>query len=472
MYFSTGALAQPGSGYYNEILRPQFHFTSERNWIGEPTGLVFYEGMYHLFYQHNPRGTEPGFYHWGHAVSSDLIAWEHLPLAIFTDNLSEDREVCTAGPGSVIVDDKNVLGLAAEGVKTMVAFYTSLQCGQRMAYSTDKGRTWKKFAGNPIIPFDPDDEASGPKVLWYEPGNHWVMVLYRRPDNDDRKRGMSFYTSDDLVNWEFQSHLPGFRGTPDLIEIGINNRPEEKKWVLFEGDGSFVMGSFDGKKFTPESIRMKSDFGRNFQGSRTLSGASGPDGRVIQVAWMKDGEYPDMPFHGQMTFPAELSLRRFNTGTYLIRQPAGEIATIYGKSIKWEKENLIPGLNTNLVKKAKGELYHIKGQFDLKNCDSFGFVFRMSKKNQGTELLYNVRRQTLSLLGQTVTVEPVDNKIYLDILIDRSSIEVYANNGRFVLSSTFQPAVNSLEYMLYNTGGELMVDKLEFIDLIPVSRRK
>jgi fructan beta-fructosidase len=291
------------------------------------------------------------------------------------------------------------------------------------------------------------------------------MALYRRPDNDDRKRGISFYNSVNLINWDFQSHMPGFRGTPDLVELKVNNRPEEKRWLLFEGDGSYVMGSFDGKTFIPESIRMKSDFGRNFYGSQTWNNIPASDGRVLQVAWMKDGEYPNMPFSGQMTFPSELSLRRFNTGTFLIRQPANEFKELYGKTHKWEKQNLIPGLNSNLIKKVKGDLILIKGQFDLKTCDSFGLMLRMNKKVTGTELLYNVKRQTLSVLGQTVPLEPIDNKIYLEILIDRSSIEVYANNGRAVISNTFTPDENALEYLLYNTGGELMVDKLEIIEL-------
>jgi fructan beta-fructosidase len=465
IFMVMSSFAQQSGTFYDEVLRPQFHFTPERNWMGEPAGMVYYEGEYHLFYQYNPKGTEPGYYHWGHAVSGDLIRWQHLPVAIFPDNLSVDKDICTAGPGSVIIDANNVLGVQSGDEKTMVAFYTSNQCGQRIAYSNDRGRTWRKHNGNPVLSFNEGEEARSPRVFWHEQGNHWVMLLYRRPDNDDRKRGISIYSSSDLLRWELESHVPGFRGTPDLLEMKVNNRPDEKRWVLFEGDGSYVIGSFDGKKFTPESIRMKSDFGLNYYGAQSCSNMPVSDGRIIQIAWMKDGAYPDMPFSGQMTFPSELSLRRSNNGIFLIRQPAKEISGIQGKAQKWENENLIPGLNANLIKKIKGDIFHIKGQFDLKTCDSFGFMLRMGKKAPGTELLYNVKRQTLSLLGQTVSLEPVDNKIYLEILVDRSSIEVYANNGRAVLTYAFSPDAGGLEYVLYNTGGELMVDKLEFIEL-------
>ena len=464
------ALAQQGGTLFDEGYRPQFHLTPERNWMGETGGFVYYEGQYHLFYQYNPKGTEPGYFHWGHAVSGDLVRWQHLPVAVYPDDLSEDKEFCTVGPGSVVIDAQNLLGMQTGEDKTMVAFYTSNQCGQRIAVSNDRGRTWKKHSRNPVIPFDESDEARSPRVFWYEPGNHWVMLLYRKLDNDERKRGISVYSSTDLLRWEYQSHIPGFRGTPDLVEMKVNNRPDEKRWVLFEGDGSYVIGSFDGRRFNPESIRMKSDFGTHYYGALSCSNIPAADGRIIQIAWMKDGVYPDMPFSGQMTFPSELSLKRLNNGIALVRQPVKEISSIHGKGQEWENENLIPGLNANLIKKVKGDLFHIKGQFDLKTCDSFGFMFRMGKKAAGTELLYNVKRQTLSLLGQTVGLEPVDNKIYLEILIDRSSIEVYANNGRAVITQVFSPDAGGLEYVLYNTGGELMVDKLEIVGLESIWR--
>jgi fructan beta-fructosidase len=468
VYLVLTLSAQTSEPYYNELYRPQYHFTPEKNWIGSPAGLLNYEGEYHLFYQYNPFGIEPGFYHWGHAVSTDLLHWEHLPVAIFPDEGSEDMEFCTVGPGSAVTDHRNDLGLQSGNDKTMVIFYTSRQCGQRIAYSTDRGRSWSKYPGNPVLPYNETDDASGPRVFWYEAGQHWVMALHRIADNDERKRGISFYTSENLVAWEFQSHLPGFRGNPDLIELRVNNRPEELRWVLLEGDGSYVLGSFDGKVFTPESIRMKTDFGRNYYGPQAWSNYAGSDGRIIQIAWIRGGEYPEMSFNGQLTFPSELALRKFNTGTFLIRQPIREIGQLYDKTYKWEKQNLIPGLKGNLIKKVKGDLFHIKGQFDLKTCDSFGLLLRMNKKSTGTELMYNVKRQTLSLMGQTVPLEPVDNKIYLDILIDRASVEIYANNGRAVISAAFVPDKGALEYMLYNTGGELMVDKLEFNGIKPV----
>ncbi len=449
----------------NELYRPQYHFSPERNYMGNPSGLVYLDGEYHMFYQHNPKGNKEGYSHIGHTSSTDLIHWKNLPVAIFPDNLSEDKDFCTALPGSALVDHSNVLGFQEGPLKTLVIFYNSSGCGQRMAYSNNKGETWQKFSGNPVIPYDSTDHAANPKVLWHEPTSKWVMVLYRIPGNDQRKQGFSFYTSENLINWEYQSHLAGFFNSPDLMELRVNNRPEDTRWVITEGEGSYILGSFDGKTFTPEGIRLKSDWGTNYSASQTWSNLPASDGRTIQLAGMTGGEWNEMPFSGQMTFPCELSLKKINTGIFLIRQPVKEIEELYQKEYRWKNENLIPGLGHNLIKKVQGDCLRIKGKFDLKNCESFGLMLRTGKKSQGTELVYNVKRETLSLLGQSVPLTPVDNKIYLDILLDRSSVEVFANNGHAAISCNLFNQENNKGYILYNTGGELLVEELSIFEM-------
>ena len=302
--------SKPDKSYYNELYRPQFHFTPEKNWHNDPNGLVYYDGEYHLFYQYNPNGKEWGYMHWGHAVSEDLIHWEHLPVAIYPDEDSKDKEFCTAFSGSAIVDEKNLLAKQKGDNKTLVIFYTSKECGQRIAYSTDRGRTWEKFEGNPIIPYDETDDARDPKVIWFEPSQKYVMVLYRKSTGEERSKGVSFYTSENLIDWEYKSHVYGYYECPDLVPLKVTNRPEETKWVLFDGDGTYLVGSFNGEEFTPETAKMKSDFGKNYYATQTWSNIPADDGRVIQIAWMRNGEFPGMPFNGQMTFPTELELTR------------------------------------------------------------------------------------------------------------------------------------------------------------------
>src|ERR1035437_7567773 len=184
--------------YYQEKYRPQYHFSPEKNWMSAPCGLVYYGGEYHLFYQYNPIGNQPGYRHWGHAVSKDLVRWEHLPIAIAPDKDSKDTTQFSA-TGSAIVDEKNTAGLQQGDEKTLLIFYTSNENGQQLAYSNDKGRTWKKYDKNPLIPFAKDD-ARDPKVFFHQPSGNWVMVLSRKPGGDDAKQGISIYTSNNLIS--------------------------------------------------------------------------------------------------------------------------------------------------------------------------------------------------------------------------------------------------------------------------------
>lgn len=463
---------KPEKKYYNELYRPQFHFTPEKNWHNDPNGLVYYKGEYHMFYQYNPKGNEWGFMHWGHTISSDLVHWEHLPIALYPDESSEDKVNCTAFSGSAIVDTNNLLGNQVGEEKTLVAFYTSQNCGQRIAFSTNKGRTWEKFEGNPIIPFKENDDARDPKVIWHEPSQKWVMVLYRKTSEDDKTKGVSFYTSENLVDWEWKSHIHGFYECPDLVKLQVTNRPEEFKWVLFDGDGSYIMGSFDGETFSPESPKLKSDNGKNYYATQTWSNIPEDDGRTIQIAWMKGGKFPEMPFNGQMSFPCEISITKFNSGYKLVRKPVDEIKEIYGKHYKWDNENIIPGINENLLKKVDSDCFHLVGEFDIKTSDNFGIMVRHSKKTPGTEILYNVKRGTLSVLGITVPLMPINNKIKIEILVDRTSVEVFANNGQTNISNCFTPDEGSNDVLLFTNGGELGVDKLDVYEINSVWREK
>ncbi len=447
--------------YYSELYRPQFHFTPEKNWHNDPNGLVYYEGEYHMFYQYNPYGNEWGFMHWGHAVSTDLLHWEHLPVAIYPDEGSKDTVYCTAFSGSAIVDKNNLLGKQQGEEKTLVAFYTSQFCGQRIAYSTDKGRTWEKYEGNPVIPFDEKDDARDPKVFWHEPSQKWVMVLYRKIGEDDFTKGISFYVSENLVDWEWKDHIIGFFECPDLVRLQVTNLPGEFKWVLFDGDGSYIIGDFDGERFTPETSKMKSDFGKNYYATQTWSNIPEEDGRTIQIAWMRGGEFPGMPFNGQMSFPSELYVTKFKSGYKLVRKPIKEIGQLHGKRSSWSNVNVIPGINKNILNRISGDCYHIIAELDIKTSNNFGFMLRHGKQDTGTEVLYNVEKETLTVLGSSVQLQPVDNKIKLEILVDRASIEIYANDGQAVVSNCITPAEKSNGYVLFTNGGELGVVRMD-----------
>lgn len=441
--------------YDKQQFRPQFHFSPEKNWQGAPAGLVYLDGEYHMFYEYNPNGNVAGYSHWGHAVSNDLVHWNYLPVALSPDENSQDSNRCTILSGSVIVDKTNVLNKQIGNTPTLLAFYTSELCGQRLAYSTDKGQTWVKYENNPILPFIDSEDAKNPKVFWHEESGKWVMLLSRKISENETSIGTSVYTSENLTDWEFQSHIPGMSEHPDMVEFTVENRPDEKLWILFEGNGSYLMGNFDGKTFTPTSGKMNSDWGVNYYAAQTWGNIPESDGRVIQIACLRNGKFTGMPFNGQMTFPSELSVKKFPSGYKLIRKPVREIEKIQGKHDSWTDKNLIPGIKQNRMKNVSGDCLLITGEFDLKTSDNFGFMIRNSTKNPGIEILYNVKRGVLTVLGSTVPLMPQDNKIQLEIILDRTSLEIYANDGQAVISNLFEADAKSKDVILFTNGGEL-----------------
>ena len=256
--FSAGHAAE----LYREPFRPQFHFTLERNWMNDPNGMVFYDGEYHLFYQSNPFGDKWGHMSWGHAVSRDLVHWEHLPLA-----LAEEGGVMIFS-GSAVVDWKNTSGFGRNGRPPLVAIYTGhyttkpLQ-NQHIAYSTDRGRTWTKYAGNPVLDIGEKDFRD-PKVFWHEPAKRWVMVVAWPTE-----RKVRFYTSPDLRDWVHLSDFGpagsthGIWECPDLFPLQTEGKVKQSMWVLIVNVGSgapaggsgcqYFVGDFDGKQFTLDS---------------------------------------------------------------------------------------------------------------------------------------------------------------------------------------------------------------------------
>ncbi len=458
----TPPLGRNDKKYYNEVFRPQFHFTPEKGILGEPTALVYYDGEYHLFYQYKPDTTTTEFMQWGHAVSQDLVLWKHLPGFNILDEKARNDGYGTPASGCSIVDDKNLTGLQEGSEKTLLIFYTSRECGQCLVFSNDKGRTWKKYSKNPLIPYE-NDGANCPYVFYYPPSGKWCMTLYRRPDNTEAKQGISIYNSDDLIHWKLQSHTEGFSEGAELYSLPLDGKESEKKWIMAGLTGGYMIGKFDGKLFTPETGVKRMDYGKNFYAARTWSNA--PEGKLIQIAWMKGAKYPKMPFDGQMTFPRELSLKTVNTLTVICSKPVEGIAELYDKEYKKKEKNIIPGLKGNPIGGNDGDVIDIKGKFDLKTSDSFGFIIRNGEKGTGVLLKYTPARKVLDCLGRQVTVEPENGKIDLRILVDRSSIEVYANNGEAVLSNCFEPDPKDDKLVLWTSGGELFVDEIEIYRL-------
>ncbi len=433
---------------FNERYRPQFHYTMIKGWINDPIGLVHYKGEYHIFNDHNPYSTGfPGGKgsghqsHWSHAVSTDLVHWKHLPLAVIPDKLG----ACWSGSG--VVDWKNSAGFQTGDEKTIVLAYTSAgakKFGQSLVYSNDRGRTWTKYKDNPIV-----EQIAGsnrdPKVFWHEPTKKWVQVLYVR-------RGEAhFFTSDDLKKWSepVVVKLSGFHECPDLFEIPIEGDAKKTKWVIYDARFMYWIGGFDGKAFKPEIGPIRGDLGRNFYASQTWNDAPG---RRTQIAWMSRAKYPKMPFNQQMSFPCELMLRKLPQGLRLCRYPIKAIESLYADKFELAGKTLKPG-GANPLAKISGELFDIEMEIQPGKAAEFGLRLHQ------TAITY-AKGKVVSL-GASGPARLIDGKLKLRILVDRTSIEVFANDGELSMSSCFLPKELKTPLELYAKGGEIAIKSLK-----------
>jgi len=414
---------RPGT-LYNEKYRPQFHFTAQKNWINDPNGLVYYKGEYHMFFQHNPFGINWGNMTWGHAVSGDLIHWRQLPNAIEPDELG------TIFSGSAVVDWNNTSGLQTGKENVIVAFYTSAgeharvpkPFTQSIAYSNDRGRTWVKYKNNPVIEHI-RAENRDPKVIWHEPTQTWIMALYL--DADD----FLLLSSKDIKHWTplQEIKLTGSDECPDFFELPVGGDPSNTRRVFWGGDGRYMVGSFDGHRFTPETDAIQSKIG-TYSAAQTWSDIPKSDGRRIQIGWTK-GKFPGMPFNQQLSIPCELTLRTFPEGIRLCRVPVREIKKLRTERYTWGPTTL--KFNTDILSGISGELFEIQSEIELGSAAEVGFMLR------GTPLVYYVADRTLFCRDRRAELSPVDGKIKLHILVDRTCIEIFANDGRASMFLSF-----------------------------------
>ncbi len=426
---------------FREAFRPQFHFTADKGWLNDPNGMVYYDGEYHLFYQHNPFGLPWGNMTWGHAVSPDMIHWQHLPLAIQPDNAT-----CTAYSGSAVVDWNNTAGFQTGKDKALIILWTSIGCGQRLAYSNDRGRTWTKWDGNPVIPAESD--ARDPKVFWSASTHKWILALW----TPARGGGISFYGSGNLKAWNWLSIAPDFFECPNIWESPVDGNPAKTKWVLHGAAGQYRIGSFDGIKFTPEAGPYPMDWGRHWYASQIFSDIPAADGRTINISWMNGGSYPGMPFNGQMSIPTSLSLKTLAQGLRVTRLPVKEIEDIRIHTDSWKDKILAPG--QNLLSGLSGDLYDIDAEFELAGATEFGFKLRDSV------VAYHVAEKKLWSLDKNAALAPVGNRIKIRVLLDRSSLEVFGNDGEVTMTSNFLPVAGRNGLEVFAIGGNVRVVSL------------
>ncbi len=432
-------------GIYREINRPQFHFTTRRGWINDPNGLIYKDGEYHLFYQHNPYERDWENMHWGHAVSPDLIHWTELATALHPDTIG------TMFSGSAVVDYDNTSGFGSKKNPPMVVAYTA-ETGDRqvqcIAYSLDNGRTFTKYKGNPVIDskeiWDSRDTRD-PKLLRY--GDHWVMVLNERD-------GHSFYTSDNLRDWTYKSHVSGFWECPDLFELSVDGDENNKMWVMYGASGTYMLGNFDGERFTPLSGKHCYTRGTLYA-AQTFNNIPAEDGRRIQIGWSRIG-HPGMHFNGMMLLPTELTLHSTKDGVRLVSKPVKEVESLCTAEGSW----------TDLTQQQANE---VMIPFANPDCLRMRVTLQLS---HATDARITLGRQNLldyDMNGTTVNgwfyspQDPTSTEITADIYIDRTSVEVFIDGGIYSYSMSRDPR-NPDDRFLFH-GNRVTVKSLEVFDI-------
>jgi fructan beta-fructosidase len=414
---------------YHEAHRPQFHFTSRRGWLNDPNGLVWQDGTFHLFYQHNPYGWNWGNMHWGHATSPDLVHWKEQPIALYPPRFGD---WCFSGSGAI--DERNTSGWQGGPSPPLVVAFTSTGRGECIASSSDHGRSFQEFTGNPVVKHGGRD----PKIFWHEASGRWVMAVY---DEAEGRQSIAFHTSPDLKRWTYQSRIDGFFECPDLFELPVEGETGRSRWVLHAADGKYLLGAFDGSNFRPDFHEKRTLWYGNFYAAQSFNNV--PDGRRIQIGWGQGITFPGMPFNQQMTVPCRLTLRACEDGPRLFAEPVAELDRLHREGTSRADLMLEPDRPEPL---ATGDLLDIRAEFEVGSASSFGMVLR------GTSVRYDAARRALSCRDRTAPLEPIAGRIRLRALLDRGSIEVFGNDGRVALSVGVIPPDDDRACTLFSRG--------------------
>lgn len=507
LYFAyaqqPAAKSMNSADLYQETHRPQFHFSPPANWMNDPNGMVYYEGEYHLFYQYYPDSTVWGPMHWGHAVSKDLVHWENLPIALYPDTIG-----CIFS-GSAVVDWKNTSGLGKEGKVPMIAIFTQHDFvgekaqrndfqNQSIAYSLDKGRTWTMYAQNPVLKNPGIRDFRDPKVSWHQPSQKWIMTLAVQDH-------ISFYSSPDLKNWTHESDFGkgdvgshgGVWECPDLFQLKVG-AGGQNKWVLLvsinpggPNGGSatqYFVGNFDGKTFTNDNIPQTTlwmDYGRDNYAGVSWSDVPQKDGRRLLLGWMSNWDYaqavPTEVWRSANTIPRVLTLQETSQGLRLASTPAAELAKLRGKSSKLKPQSLRTSLDLSKQLKFLAAQMEVNLEFELEDgMASFGIELSNAKGeryrvgyNATTRQFFSDRREAgkkdfSKIFAHKIHVAPrlLDGKtVQMRIFFDRSSMELFADGGRTVLTDLYFPNEDFSEVKLFVEKGAVQLKSGAFYAL-------
>lgn len=442
---------------YTESRRPRFHFSTRTGWVNDPNGLVYHDGVWHLFYQHNPYSTRWGNMTWGHATSPDLIHWTEWPTAIHPDKLG------TIFSGSGVVDHRNTSGLqpAESDVAPIVLFYTydggtarfGAPVTQGMAYSADGGQTFTKYDKNPVLPHIIGGNRD-PKVIWHEESQKWIMALYM--DGED----YALFGSENLKDWEKLCDIKnlGCSECPDFFPLAVDGDEDNVKWVFWGGNGKYLVGTFDGKEFHRETEPLTNRYGGNDYAAMTFSNA--PAERRIQISWMAtwgdtESTFAGMPFNHQFTVPRELTLRATPAGPRLFMMPVKEVETLRGDEVM-EYHISRKGIISSMSPDQAGDLMDM--EFDLKMDGAKKVAISFPAKEIKIE--YDVEAKIISLDGIRAPLDAPDGKLSLRILMDVTSVELFAQDGEVQIAKCVIPKKTETHpsaFTIHSEGGKFII---------------
>lgn len=442
-----------------EQFRPQYHFAPQYGWMNDPNGMVYLNGVWHLFYQHNPYGSMWGNMHWGHATSADLIHWQHQPTALAPDAWG------AIFSGSCVIDKNNVAGF---GKNAMVAFYTSAgeSQSQSIAYSTDGGKTFSKYGKNPVL-CSAEQDFRDPKVIWHEATQRWVMVLAVG-------QRMQFFTSKNLKDWKYESDFgkgygnhDGVWECPDLLELTVEGT-NEKRWVLicninpggpFGGSATqYFVGDFNGSAFTCQSAPATTkwlDYGKDHYAAVTWSNA--PQNRTVSIAWMSNWQYannvPTKQFRSANSLPRELNLFAHNGEIYLKSAPVVETEKLFAKSFVLGKRTVGKAVEEKAFGKNAADAMRLNLKLKNRNAERVHITLA-NELGQKVVLTYDFAAQkcsfdrtqsgltTFSNEFSAITSTPTFSaakEVEINLFIDKASIEIFGDGGRWAMTNIVYP---------------------------------
>ncbi|TAP25963.1 glycoside hydrolase family 32 protein [Arthrobacter sp. S41] len=490
-----------------EKYRPSLHFSAQDTWVNDPNGLIYHDGLYHLYYQNNPFGNVWGNMSWGHATSPDLLSWTRHPVAIACD---ENEDIFS---GSIVFDKENTSGFGTSESAPLIAFYTSAYKpgnarhgiqAQSVAYSLDGGYSWSKHSGNPVIDRN-SPEFRDPKVFRYSSAetSYWVMVTVEAQDHQ-----VVLYKSENLLDWQYLSTFGPANATsgvwecPDLFELPVDGGANGSKWVLVVNlnpggpnngsAGQYFVGQFDGTTFTSESTVTEGrsdnerlndyqwlDWGRDYYAA--VSFGDVPDGRRLMISWMNNWEYanqiPTSPWRSPMSLAREVTLQTIDGAPRLVQKPAFDPKNELGSTQNFGLDSVQLDDEVRVLDQAGGAVQRIELSVTPGTANEVGLVVRGGQA-EGTRIGVNVEQSALFVdrrnSGESdfhesfasldkAPILPLNGSYELTIFVDHCSVEIFAQGGSVTITDLIFPSPESIDLSLYATGGSAQFSNVDVV---------